>query len=96
MLGEMFAIKNLNRVHNTHNGIPQTLRHGEKIIDWINSKTKVEPLYCFFLDTPVSSTKKIDGHDITEILFKMALSNVTLTQIRVCFEFYSIKNSSVF
>jgi hypothetical protein len=31
------------------------------------------------LGTPVSSTNKIDSHDITEILFKEALNTITLT-----------------
>jgi hypothetical protein len=29
--------------------------------------------------TPISSTNKTDPHDITEILLKVALSNITLT-----------------
>jgi hypothetical protein len=33
----------------------------------------------FSLDTPVSSTNKTDHHDITEILFKVALNTITLT-----------------
>jgi hypothetical protein len=32
----------------------------------------------FFLGTPVSSTNKTDHHDITEILLKVALNNITL------------------
>jgi hypothetical protein len=31
---------------------------------------------------PVSSTNKTDHHDITEILLKVALSTITLTQNR--------------
>jgi hypothetical protein len=31
----------------------------------------------FSLDTPVSSTNKTDGHDITEILLKVALNTIT-------------------
>jgi hypothetical protein len=34
---------------------------------------------CFFLGTPVSSTNKTDRDDIAEILFKVALSTITLT-----------------
>ena len=33
----------------------------------------------FFTGTLVSSTNKIDGHDITEILLKVALKTITLT-----------------
>jgi len=32
----------------------------------------------FFPGTPVSSTKKTDRHDITEILLKVALNTITL------------------
>jgi hypothetical protein len=32
--------------------------------------------------TPVSSTNKTDCHDITEILLKVALNTITLTQWR--------------
>jgi hypothetical protein len=34
----------------------------------------------FSLGTPVSSTNKTDCHDITEILLKVALNTITLTQ----------------
>jgi len=34
----------------------------------------------FSLGTPVSSTNKSDDHDITEILLKVALNTITLTQ----------------
>ena len=33
----------------------------------------------FSLDTLVSSTNKTDSHDITEILLKVALNTITLT-----------------
>ena len=33
----------------------------------------------FCLETPVSSTNKTDRHNITEILLKVALNNITLT-----------------
>jgi hypothetical protein len=32
----------------------------------------------FTLDTPVSSNNKIDRHDITQILFNVALSTITI------------------
>jgi hypothetical protein len=35
----------------------------------------------FFPGTPVSSTNKIDHHDITEILLKVALNTLTLTHV---------------
>jgi hypothetical protein len=38
----------------------------------------------FSPDTPVSSTNKTDGHDITEILLKVALTTITLTQMFAC------------
>jgi hypothetical protein len=34
-----------------------------------------------FLGTPVSPTNKIDSHDITEILLKVALNATTITLI---------------
>jgi len=34
---------------------------------------------CFSPGSPVSSTNKTDGHDITEILLKVALNTITLT-----------------
>ena len=34
----------------------------------------------FYPDTPVSSTNKTDRRDITEILLKVALNSITLTQ----------------
>jgi hypothetical protein len=34
---------------------------------------------CFFPGSPVSSSYKIDGHNITEILLKIALNTITLT-----------------
>ena len=34
----------------------------------------------FSLGTPVSSTNKTDHHDITEILLKVELNTITLTQ----------------
>ena len=37
----------------------------------------------FSPSTPVSSTNKIDHHNITEILLKMALNTITLTVTRV-------------
>ena len=37
----------------------------------------------FSLDTPVSYSNKADRHDITEILLKVALNTLTLTQISV-------------
>ena len=33
----------------------------------------------FYPGTPVSSTNKIDLHDITEILLKVSLNSITLT-----------------
>jgi hypothetical protein len=33
--------------------------------------------------TPVSSTKKIDRHDITELLLKVALSTIKQTNIKM-------------
>jgi hypothetical protein len=33
----------------------------------------------FFPDTPISSTNKIDCHDITEMLLKVALNTKALT-----------------
>ena len=36
-----------------------------------------------FRGTPVSSTNKTDLHDITEILLKVALNSITLTQTRI-------------
>jgi len=33
----------------------------------------------FSPDTPVSSTSKTDGHDITEILLKVVLNTITFT-----------------
>jgi hypothetical protein len=38
----------------------------------------------FSLDTRVSSTNKTDSHDITEILLKVALTAITLTQMFAC------------
>ena len=35
---------------------------------------------CFSSDTLVSSTNKIDRHDIPEILLKVALNTIALTQ----------------
>jgi hypothetical protein len=35
----------------------------------------------FFPGTPVSSTNKIDRHNITEIFLKVALNTITLTLI---------------
>jgi hypothetical protein len=35
------------------------------------------------LGTPVSSTNKIDHHDITEILFKVALSTISYLSTKV-------------
>ena len=35
----------------------------------------------FFPGTPVFSTNKTDRHDITEILFKVAINTITLTLI---------------
>ena len=35
----------------------------------------------FFPGAPVSSTKKTDRHDITEILLKVALNTITLSVI---------------
>jgi hypothetical protein len=35
---------------------------------------------CFYLGTSISSTNKTDRHDITEILLKVALNTITLTQ----------------
>jgi hypothetical protein len=44
---------------------------------------------CFSPGTRVSSTNKIDCHDITEILLEVALNTITLTHvIRVLFIFY--------
>jgi hypothetical protein len=36
----------------------------------------------FSLGTPVSSTNKIDRHDITEILLKVALNTINLNQTK--------------
>ena len=36
----------------------------------------------FYMGTSVSSTKKTDRHDITEILLKVALNTITITLIR--------------
>ena len=42
----------------------------------------------FSLCTPVSSTNKTDHHDLTEILLKVALNNITLTRIHEHFLFF--------
>ena len=39
----------------------------------------VSDLLWFSLGTPVSSTNKTDGHDITEILLKVISNTITLT-----------------
>jgi hypothetical protein len=44
-----------------------------KVCPWLAACLWVSP------DTPVSSTNKMDRHDITEILLKVALNNITLT-----------------
>jgi hypothetical protein len=36
----------------------------------------------FFPGTPVSSTNETDRHEITEILFKVALNTITITYFR--------------
>ena len=38
--------------------------------------------------TPVSSTNKIDHHDITEILLKVSLNTISLTLVVITFSFY--------
>ena len=48
-----------------------TLR--DKVYQWLATSR------CFSPGTPVSSTNKTDCHDITEILFKVALSTITHT-----------------
>jgi hypothetical protein len=45
----------------------------------------------FSLCTPVSSTNKTDHHDLTEILLKVALNNITLTRIHEHFFFKTTK-----
>jgi hypothetical protein len=41
----------------------------------------VNDLCQFSLGTPVSSTQKIDRHDITEILLKVMLNTINLIKI---------------
>jgi len=45
----------------------------DKVCQWLATCRWFSP------NTPVSSTHKTDGHDITEILLKVALSTITLT-----------------
>ena len=37
----------------------------------------------FFPGSPVSSTNKTDRHDISEILLKVALNTIAITQTRI-------------
>ena len=45
----------------------------DKVCQWLAAGRFIFP------GTPVSSTNKPDGHDIAEILLKVALNNVTLS-----------------
>jgi hypothetical protein len=49
----------------------------DKVCQWLAAGRWFSP------GTPVSSTNKTDGHDITEILLKVALKTITLTPIKV-------------
>ena len=49
----------------------------DKVCQWLAAGWWFSP------GTPVSSTNKIDRHDITEILLKVALNTITLTLIYV-------------
>jgi hypothetical protein len=48
----------------------------DKVCQWLVSG------WWFSLGTPVSSNNKTDHHDITEILLKVALNTITLTQFQ--------------
>ena len=48
---------------------------GDQVCQWLTSDL------WFSLGTPVSSTKKTDWHDITEILLKVVLSTIAIIQM---------------
>ena len=51
--------------------------HGEEYSIHYSIKFDLQQVGGFFHGTPVFSTNKTDRHDITEILFKVALNNIT-------------------
>ena len=66
----------IQQVNGTFNNISVILWQSVFLMWWSLSVTCL----WFSLGTPVCSTKKTDGHDITEILLKVALNTITLTR----------------
>jgi hypothetical protein len=72
LMHSVFITNNAVSSNATHEDVLDTTIF-DKVCQWLVAGR------WFSLETPVSSTNKTDRHDITEILLKVALSNIALT-----------------